>query len=58
MRLRKEVFAVIVQTKVESQTKNIDPHPLLLIKLIELRKPISPALAEKTLTLDAFRDIE
>ena len=45
MRWRKELFAAVVQTKVESHTKNIDT--LLLSKLIELRKSLSPALVEK-----------
>ena len=45
MRLHKEAFAATTQTKVESHTKNIDP--LLLIKLTELEKSLSPALVEE-----------
>ena len=56
MRLHKDVFAAIVQSKVESHTKNIDPF--FLSKLIELRKSLSPTLAEEIMTLDAFKDIE
>ena len=50
------MFAAIVQTKVELLTKNIDPF--LLSNLIELRKSLSPALAEEIMTLDAFKDIK
>ena len=56
MRLHKEAFAAIVQTKVESLTKNTDP--LLLSKLIELRKSPSPALVEEIMKLDTFKDIK
>ena len=56
MRLHKEAFAAIVQRKVESLTKNIDP--LLLSKLTELRKSPSPALVQKMIKLDAFKDIK
>ena len=55
MLLLKEAFAVIAQTKVESQTKNIDP--LLLSKLTELRKSLFPALAEEKMTMETFKDI-
>ena len=56
MCLHKDVFAAIDQLKVESHTKNIDP--LFLSKLIELRKSLLSTLAEKIMTLDAFKDIE
>ena len=56
MRLHKEAFAAIVQRKVESLTKNIDP--LLLSKLMELRKSPSPVLVQKMIKLDAFKDIK
>ena len=56
MRLHKEAFAAIDQTKVESLTKNTDP--LLLSKLIELRKSPSPALVEEIMKLDTFKDIK
>ena len=55
MLLLKEAFAVIAQTKVESQTKNIEP--LLLSKLTELRKSLFPALAEEKMTMETFKDI-
>ena len=47
-----EAFAVSAQTKVEPLTKNIDP--LLLSKLIELRKSPSPALVKEIMKLDVF----
>ena len=56
MLLHKEVFAAIVQTKVESLTINIDP--LLLSKLKKLQTPPSPVLVEKIMKLDAFKDIK
>ena len=56
MCLHKEAFAAIVQTKVESHTKYIDP--LLLIKLLKLRKSSSPALVEDIMRLDDFKDIK
>ena len=52
MRLHKEAFASIVQRKVQSHTKNIDS--LLLSTLTELRKSLSPILAEEIMTLGAF----
>ena len=55
MLLHKEAFAVIAQTKVESQIKNIDP--LLLSNLIELQKPLFPVLAEENTTMETFKDI-
>ena len=54
MRLCKEGFTTIVQAKVESHSKNIDPF--LLGKLIELRKSPSFPLFEEIMKLDAFKD--
>ena len=52
--LHKEGFAAILQIKVESHTKNIDP--LLLSKQTELRKSPSPALVEEVMKQDTFKD--
>ena len=46
--------AAIVQTKVESHTENIDL--LLLNKLVELRKSLSPALVEEIMKPGALKD--
>ena len=54
IRLHKEGFAAIVQIKVELHTENIDP--LLLSKLTEFRKSVSPALVEEIMKQDAFKD--
>ena len=56
MHFLKEVFAAIVQIKVESLNKNNDPP--LLSKLIELQKSPSPALVEEIMKLDVFKDIK
>ena len=56
MCLHKEAFAAIVQTEVESHSKNTDV--LLLSKLIEFGKSPSPALTEEIMKLDAFKDIK
>ena len=55
MRLCKEAFAAIVQTKVEPHTKNIEP---LLSNLIELQKSPSATLIQEIMKLDAFKDIK
>ena len=58
MRLHKEAFAAIVQTKVELLSENFENiDPVLLSKLIELRKSPSPALVEEIMKLDSFKDI-
>ena len=56
MRLHKEAFAAIVQTEIESHSKNTDV--LLLSKLIELWKSPWPTLAEEIMKLIAFKDIK
>ena len=52
--LKQDVSAAIVQTKVESHTENIDL--LLLNKLVELRKSLSPALVEEIMKPGALKD--
>ena len=48
--------AIIFQTKIESQSKNVDP--LLVSQLKELQKSPSLALVEEIMKLDAFKDIK
>ena len=56
MALQKDVFRAIVQTNVESITKNF-VGAVVSSKLIELRKSSSPALVEEILKQEAFKDI-
>ena len=56
MALQKDVFRAIVQTNVESITKNF-VGAAVSSKLIELRKSSSPALVEEILKQEAFKDI-
>ena len=56
MALQKDVSRAIVQTNVESITKNF-VGAVVSSKLIELRKSSSPALVEEILKQEAFKDI-
>ena len=56
MALQKDVFRAIVQTNVESITKNF-VGAVVSSKLIELRKSSSPALVEEILKQEAFKEI-
>ena len=59
MHLNKEAFGAIVQTNVESITENFENIGAdVSSNLIELRKSPSPALVEKILKLETFKNIE